>query len=317
MSDTPGTTPDLVRSLTGSAEEPALTLERRFRTDPADLWEAITDPDRLARWFGEIVTLPRAPGDPLVVRLGEEDGAGLAEGTLTACEPPGRLGYDWAFGGTRSRVRVDLVPGGEGTTLLRLHHTRLAPGHLVGYGGGWEEGLTVLAAQLAGGSAGAVPPDPERRRAEERGQDAWRELDRHPLRLERTLPADVGTVWAAFTTEAGLRRWWWNHWSDVEFAVDLRPGGRYRITAPGPGIGVEGTFLAVEPTGHLAYSWEWVDAEGRSRHEAVDLRFSPTEDGGTRLDLRHTGPWADDAPARSYREGWEFTLGALDTLLRG
>lgn len=316
MTDPSGSTPDVTRYLTGSTDAPALTLERVYRTDPADLWEAVTDPDRLARWFGEIVTVPRTPGDTLAVRLGAGGGPDdVAEGTLTACEAPALLACDWEHGGTRSRVEVTLTPTHPGATLLRLHHTRLAPTHLLGHGGGWEAGLAVLAGQLAGDT---VPLDPDRRRAlEARGQEAWRLLDERPLRLERVLPADVATVWRALTTEDGLRTWWWNHWSDVEFALDVRPAGRYRIAAPGAGIAVEGTFLDVEPAEHLAYSWEWIDAEGRSRQEAVDLRLTPAEDGGTRLVLRHTGPWADDAPARSYREGWVFTLDSLDTLLRG
>ena len=29
-------------------------IEDRYDTDIDDLWSAITDPDRLARWFGEV-----------------------------------------------------------------------------------------------------------------------------------------------------------------------------------------------------------------------------------------------------------------------
>lgn len=39
----------LVRALTGSATEPTITVERRYRTDREDLWTALTDPQRLAR----------------------------------------------------------------------------------------------------------------------------------------------------------------------------------------------------------------------------------------------------------------------------
>ena len=63
-------------------------MEDRFDTDIADLWSALTDPGRLARWLGEF------EGD---LRLGGEFRARFIasgwEGTgrVVACEPPRRL----------------------------------------------------------------------------------------------------------------------------------------------------------------------------------------------------------------------------------
>jgi uncharacterized protein YndB with AHSA1/START domain len=66
-----------------------VTVQDRFNTDIDDLWSAITDPDRLARWLGEV------KGD---LRLGGEFRAHFSlasgwEGTgwVKACEPPRRL----------------------------------------------------------------------------------------------------------------------------------------------------------------------------------------------------------------------------------
>ncbi len=36
---------------TESGETVAVTLERRYAADQADVWQAITDPDRVRRWF--------------------------------------------------------------------------------------------------------------------------------------------------------------------------------------------------------------------------------------------------------------------------
>src|SRR6185437_12751153 len=62
-------------------------MEDRFDTDIGDLWSALTDPGRLARWYG------RVEGD---LRRGGEfhaslPGAGERTGRVDACEPPQRL----------------------------------------------------------------------------------------------------------------------------------------------------------------------------------------------------------------------------------
>lgn len=138
----------------------------------------------------------------------------------------------------------------------------------------------------------------------------WSDLHDKVLELEWLLPAAPEAVWRAFTTAEGLRAWWWNHWLDVKIDLDVRPGGTYRLAAPGAGIAVAGDYLVVDAPQHLSFTWRWIDAEGVSRDEACDLRFV-AEGEQTRLLLRHTGPWADRTPAETYRQGWEFAISAL------
>src|SRR5215211_2098447 len=73
----------------GSAEGKGIVrMEDRFETDIDDVWSALTDPSRLARWYGEV------EGD---LRLGGEYRARLfssgweGTGRVEACEPPQRL----------------------------------------------------------------------------------------------------------------------------------------------------------------------------------------------------------------------------------
>ena len=94
--------------------------------------------------------------------------------------------------------------------------------------------------------------------------------------------------------------------------ADVRPGGAYRIQAPAVGITLEGTYLEVDEPTRLSFTWTWRDADGDSEDEAVDLHLVGEHDGSTLLTIRHTGPWADDAPAENYRQGWGDTLDALD-----
>jgi uncharacterized protein YndB with AHSA1/START domain len=63
-------------------------IEDRYDTDIDDLWSAVTDPDRLARWYGEVEGDLR-PGGMFRVYL---EGADLESiGRVDACDPPQRL----------------------------------------------------------------------------------------------------------------------------------------------------------------------------------------------------------------------------------
>jgi uncharacterized protein YndB with AHSA1/START domain len=62
-------------------------MEDRLDTGIDDLWEAITAPDRLAHWFGEVESGPSEAGAFRVrIALG-----GPRNGQLEACEPRQRL----------------------------------------------------------------------------------------------------------------------------------------------------------------------------------------------------------------------------------
>jgi len=62
-------------------------MEDRFDTDIDDLWSALTDPPRLARWYGEVEGDLRVGGEFDVRVTGAWEGTGRVD----ACEPPRRL----------------------------------------------------------------------------------------------------------------------------------------------------------------------------------------------------------------------------------
>jgi uncharacterized protein YndB with AHSA1/START domain len=69
-------------------------MEDRFETDVAEVWSALTDPARLAVWYGDGRGRPparrRVPRTPLCQRLG-------GHGRIEACETERRLlGLDQA-----------------------------------------------------------------------------------------------------------------------------------------------------------------------------------------------------------------------------
>lgn len=300
----------MIRALTGSSHRPQLTFQRSYRASPDEVREACTDPRRLARWFGTIDGAPAAVGDTFTAVL-SEDPHDRAEGRVLRCDDD-ILTVAWSWQGEpESTITARITAVDAHTTELTLHHALAQPDHAVGYGGGWEQMLQALARAL--GAAGQdAPADAQ---IEEAAAQTWRSMTRAPLELEHHLPAPIERVWAAIATPEGLRTWWWRHWDDVRIAADVRGGGHYRIEAPAVGIELDGSYLVVAEPEHLAFTWRWQDADGLSSDEAVDIRLTPQGDG-TRLALRHTGPWTDDGPAENYRQGWDFVLGELASSLQ-
>lgn len=131
-------------------------LSRVFATDADDLWDAVTSPERLARWF-----LPIS-GD---LRLGGRyQLEGNAGGTIGACDPPRRIEATWEYGGGVSWVVVQLTPEQRGTRLELQHIAHVmdeywpifGPGAV---GVGWDAGFLGLARHLADPEAFSLPPE--------------------------------------------------------------------------------------------------------------------------------------------------------------
>src|SRR5260221_9111850 len=73
----------------GSADgKGVVRMEDRFDTDIDDVWSALTDPSRLARWYGEVEGELRLGGE-FRVRVFASGWEGT--GRVEACEPPRRL----------------------------------------------------------------------------------------------------------------------------------------------------------------------------------------------------------------------------------
>lgn len=123
----------------------AVVAVRGYPTGIDDLWSAITQAERIKRWF-----LP-VTGD---LRLGGRfQLQGNAGGTINLCEPPRLLAVTWEFGGSTSWVNVRLEAEGEDSTRLTLEHIahedeaglkfwdQFGPGAV---GVGWDLGLLGL-----------------------------------------------------------------------------------------------------------------------------------------------------------------------------
>src|SRR4249920_332080 len=95
-----------------------LTARRTYPAAMAEVWDAITNPERIPRWF-----LP-VEGDLRVG--GRYQLQGNAGGTIQRCDPPRELVVTWEFGGQVSLVELTLSGydgDGDARMTLELVHT--------------------------------------------------------------------------------------------------------------------------------------------------------------------------------------------------
>ena len=124
----------------------AVTLSRTCETSVEDIWDALTNPHRVPRWFLP-VSGDLAPG-------GRYQLEGNAGGVITQCEPLSSFSLTWEFGGDVSWVDVRVSPEGAGHARLTLTHTAHPSAHWGTYGPGatgvgWEMGLLGLALHVS------------------------------------------------------------------------------------------------------------------------------------------------------------------------
>jgi uncharacterized protein YndB with AHSA1/START domain len=127
---------------------------RTYATDQPDLWAALTDPERIPRWFLPIT------GDLQVG--GRYQLEGNAGGTVERCDPPTSFAVTWEMGPMVSWLTVTLAPTGDGTQLELRHEAPVDPEFWDQYGPGavgigWDLGLMGLGIHLETGE----PVDPE------------------------------------------------------------------------------------------------------------------------------------------------------------
>lgn len=133
-----------------------VTATRSYDTTPDDLWDALTNPERIPRWFLPVSGDLR-PG-------GHYQLEGNANGKILECEPPSRLGVTWEMHGETSWVTVDLADEEPGRTQLRLEHVAHIPDEMWDQfgpgaaGAGWDQALVGLERHLV---TGGKQVDPE------------------------------------------------------------------------------------------------------------------------------------------------------------
>jgi uncharacterized protein YndB with AHSA1/START domain len=136
-------------------------IEDRYDTDIGDLWSALTDPGRLARWHGQVEGDLR-PGGEFRVYLQADDVE--STGRVEACEPPRRLLVTTRETDESYRKGQGVPPFDEVTevtlatdsdrTILVIEVRGLPLDKIAFYGAGWQIHAENLAAYLAGRERG-------------------------------------------------------------------------------------------------------------------------------------------------------------------
>ncbi len=155
-----------------------ISLRRTYDAPIDDVWDALTNPERIGRWF-----LPISGEYRLGGRFQFEGNAG---GEILACERPHWLRVSWGFGEMDgvdgSEIELRLTPAGDESTIFELKHTAVVPDEMWAQFGpgavgvGWEGGLLGLSFHLQGASLAdpvAWQMSDEGREFMARSSEAW------------------------------------------------------------------------------------------------------------------------------------------------
>jgi len=128
-----------------------ITVSRDFDSSVDDVWDALTNKDRLPKWFVPVTGDLREGGKYQI--------EGNASGSVLRCIDREAFDLTWEYGGMTSWVNVTLAPSGSGTR-LQLEHIAVAipddqwdqygPGAA---GVGWDMALMGLGRHLETGAA--------------------------------------------------------------------------------------------------------------------------------------------------------------------
>jgi uncharacterized protein YndB with AHSA1/START domain len=131
-----------------------LVLDRTLQLPPRELWAAVTEPERLARWIATWSGDP-ASGSVAVRMTAEGDDVSESTYEVLACEPPRRLAVRSVNPWGVWELELVVSAAGAGSTLsfAQVVHDAAALGDI---GPGWEYYLDRLVAAETGGDPDAI-----------------------------------------------------------------------------------------------------------------------------------------------------------------
>jgi uncharacterized protein YndB with AHSA1/START domain len=185
-----------------SGELVSVLLRRRYDAPVEDVWDAVTDPERIRRWFMPVSGDLREGGDFQL--------EGNAGGRILRCDAPRMLRA--TFGGETSVVELRLSPEGNGATSFELEHT--VPIEMAGSGAGalyigpgWDGAFMGLGLFLAGEAIGdpvAAASSPEAQAFSRESVQAWtRAIEASGTAGPEEVAAAVEASLAQFSPDTG------------------------------------------------------------------------------------------------------------------
>jgi len=143
----------------------SLTLVRRLAARPSIVFDALTTPEAIARWWGPdagpvlVAEADARIGGSFRVRFRMADGSEHeSSGTYLEVDKPRRLAMSWRWAGGEapgeSRVEFNLRPVAEGTELTLTHSGLPDEDTRRSHEEGWTGALDKLVQEFAGAAPG-------------------------------------------------------------------------------------------------------------------------------------------------------------------
>ena len=119
-------TEDMTEESAGTGNGVAVERSAEFGVPPEVVWDAITDPELLAEWFGPVEFDVR-PSGPITTTEADGDGGTETIGVVEAVEPPRRIGFVWLAPGSETPSSVEIVidDTDDGGSIVRTREVRL------------------------------------------------------------------------------------------------------------------------------------------------------------------------------------------------
>ncbi|WP_414938944.1 SRPBCC family protein [Amycolatopsis sp. cmx-11-51] len=132
------------------SEKTRLELRREYPDPIEDVWSALTESDRTARWIGTW-TGEAGVGNTIMLLMTAEKDSEPAPAVVRECDPPKRLAMDLINPGEPTwRVVLTLTPQGSGTVLDFVHLMPKSEWDTSDIMKGWHFYLDRLGAALLG-----------------------------------------------------------------------------------------------------------------------------------------------------------------------
>jgi uncharacterized protein YndB with AHSA1/START domain len=278
-----------------------MRFERLVARPPAQVWSALTVPERVADWFGSPVEIDLRVGGKYLVLLshGNDD---LVEGTITACDAPRLLQMEWFGTAGDTVVRWELSAKDGGCRLV-FHQTGLNAWWFLGGAAGWAGFVDDVVSVACDGKAIVEAPGHYQAEVEQYrrtygpfvpGFDQRPTLRHHEpdafvtragggrynVRYGRRWMLPIEKVWAAITEPERLADWL------AVAKIDLRVGGEVELNWPTANFAARYVIRELDPPNLMV--WGSTDPDNPRAELRWQLYQEDPDFMGTRLVLIET-----------------------------
>ncbi|GEM_PF-90837 len=295
-------------------QEYEIALTRSFRAPPERVFDAWTDPAKLARWFGPdgfsttTHEFDLRPGGTWRHTMRGPDGRDYPNKIVfVELARPDRLVYDHVSGPPfRTTVVFEKEDGGGTRMSFRMVFPDAESYRVATQQYGAQEGAKQTVARLASFVEEApIEVRPARR-------TYW-----PAFTVERVFRAPVEKVWRMWTTKEGLEAWYWPEPLVAHVKrLDLRVGGGWEIAAEGLPHTSRATFTEIVPherLGMIAPIDFIPDVEPYDRGDTIEFHRVAE---GTKMTFTSTRMHSDTWQKAS-GSGWSSSIDRLTRALEG